>query len=103
MFPLSTFIMSLEDFLEKDTFNIAAASALLSWAGLVASNNHLMEKEKKYEEVQKEVEQLVEKYKVTDDELMGAGYDLDGHQPMLDDEELMERADKLVAREEGWY
>ena len=95
--------MSLEDFLEKDTFNIAAARALLSWAGLVASNNHLTEKEKKYEEVQKEVEQLVEKYKVTDDEIMGANYDLDGHQPMLDDEELMERADKLMAREEGWY
>ena len=50
-----------------------------------------------------EVEQLVEKYKVTDDELMGADYDLDGQQPMLDDEELMERADKLVAREEGGY
>jgi single-stranded DNA-specific DHH superfamily exonuclease len=93
--------MSLEDFLEKDTFNIAAASALLSWAGLVASNNHLTEKEKKYEELQKEVEQLVEKYKVTDDELMGADYDLDAELP--EEEELMERADKLVAREEGWY
>lgn len=104
MFPLSTFItMSLEEFLENDTFRIAAANALLSSAKMVASNNDQKEKEKKYEELQKEVEKLVEKYGVTDDELMGADYDLDGHQPMLDDEELIERADKLVAREEGWY
>lgn len=92
--------MSLEEFLENDTFRIAAANALLSWAGLVASNNDQTEKEKKYEELQKEVEQLVEKYKVTDDELMGADYDLDAELP--GEEELMERADKLVAREEGW-
>ena len=59
------------------------------------------EKEKKYEEVQEEVATLVEKYKVTQDELFGADCDLDG-QPMLEDEELMERADKLVAHEEGW-
>ena len=95
--------MSLEDFLEKETYQIAAANALLSWAKLVASNNDQTEKEKKYEELQKEVEQLVEKYGVTDEELFGAHCDLDGHQPMLDNEELMERADKLVAREEGWY
>lgn len=100
MFPLSTFItMSLEEFLEKDTFRIAAAYKLLDWAKLVASNDQT-EKEKKYEELQKEVDQLVEKYGVTDDELFGAGCDLDAELP--DNEELMERADKLVAREEGW-
>jgi hypothetical protein len=92
--------MSFEDFLEKDTFRIAAAYQLLNWAGLVASNNDLKEKEKKYEDIQVEVEKLVEKYKVTDDELMGADYDLDAELP--GEEELMERADKLVAREEGW-
>jgi hypothetical protein len=90
--------MSLEEFLENDTFRIAAAYQL-SLAGLVASNNKT-EKEEKYEELQKEVDQMVEKYGVTDDELFGAGCDLDAELP--DNEELMERADKLVAREEGW-
>ena len=93
----------MEKFLGSDTFNIAAAYALLEWAKLVASNNKKKEKEKKYEEVQEEVATLVEKYGVTQDELFGAECDLDGHQPtMLEDDELMEMADKLVAHEEGW-
>jgi hypothetical protein len=92
--------MSLDQFLEHDTFKIAAAYKLLDWAKLVASNNDQAEKEEKYEELQKEVEVLVEKYGVTDDELFGADCDLDAELPEA--EELMERADKLVAREEGW-
>jgi hypothetical protein len=72
----------------------------LEWAKLVAYVNH-KEKLKKYEEVQEEVEVLIEKYGVTEDELFGAECDLDG-QPMLKDEELMEMADKLMAHEEGW-
>ena len=92
--------MSLEEFLEKDTFKIAAAYQLLNWAKLVASINK-KEKEKKYEDLQKEVDVLVEKYKVTDEELFGADCDLDAELP--EEEELMDRADKLVAREEGWY
>jgi hypothetical protein len=93
--------MSLEEFLEKDTFKIAAAYQLLNWAKLVASNNDKTEKEKKYEDLQKEVEVLIKKYGVTDDELFGADCDLDAELP--EEEELMERADKLVAREEGWF
>jgi len=96
--------MSLEDFLVKngsETFHIAAAYQLLEWAKLVAYVNH-KEKLKKYEEVQEEVATLVEKYGVTEDEIFGAECDLDGQQPMLKDEELMEMADKLVAHEEGW-
>ena len=97
------FIKTMEKFLGSDTFNIAAAYALLEWAKLVASNNKKKEKEKKYEEVQEEVATLVEKYGVTQDELFGAECDLDGHQPtMLEDDELMEMADKLVAHEDGW-
>ena len=84
--------MSLEDFLANGgTFLIAEAYQLLELAKLVKN---------KYEEAQKEVAKLVEKYGVTDDELVGASCDLDAW--MLDDEELMERADKLVAREKGW-
>jgi phosphopantothenoylcysteine synthetase/decarboxylase len=86
----------------SETYRIAAAYQLLEWAKLVASNNGKKEKEKKYEEVQEEVGTLAEKYEVTADEMFGAGCDLDGHQPMLENEELMERADKLVAHEEGW-
>lgn len=89
--------MSLDEFLGTDTFTIAAAYALLDWAKLVSK-----EKEKKYEDVQKEVEKLADKYGVTDTEIMGAGYNLDGEQPMATREELIERADKLVACEEGW-
>jgi hypothetical protein len=95
--------MSLEEFLVSElgseTFRIAAYQ-LLEWAKLVASNNDQKEKEKKYEELQKEVEKLAEKYVVTDDEIFGAGCDLDAEMP--DNEVLMERADKLVAHEEGW-
>ena len=94
--------MSLEEFIGSDTFDIAAAYQLLEWAKMVAFNNDKKEKEKKYEEVQEEVATLVEKYGVTQDELFGADCDLDGQQPMLEDDELMERADKLVAHEEGW-
>jgi hypothetical protein len=98
--------MSLEDFLVKngsETFHIAAAYELLEWAKLVAYNNNKKEKEKKYEEVQEEVATLVKKYGVTQDELFGAQCDLDGHQPTtLEDDELMEMADKLVAHEDGW-
>ena len=84
--------MSLEVFLANgDTFLIAEAYQLLELAKLVKN---------KYEEAQKEVAKLVEKYGVTDDELFGASCDLDAW--MLDDEELMERADKLVAHEKGW-
>jgi hypothetical protein len=94
--------MSLEDFLTgesgNETYRIAAAYQLLEMAKLIASNNK--EKEKKYEELQKEVETLAEKYEVTGDEIMDAGYDLDAE--MTAEEELMERADKLVAHEEGW-
>jgi hypothetical protein len=46
------------------------------------------------------VDVLVEKYKVSAEDLFGADCDLDGQS--LDHEDLMERADKLVAREEGW-
>ncbi len=45
------------------------------------------EKEKKYEEVQKEVEMLAEKYGVTNDEIFGASCDLDGERPMPDAED----------------
>ena len=96
--------MSLEDFLVKngrETFHIAAAYQLLEWAKLVAYVNH-KEKLKKYEEIQEEVEVLIEKYGVTDNEIFGAACNLDGHQPMLKGDELMEMADKLVAHEEGW-
>ncbi len=90
--------MSLEEFLGNDTFTIAAAYALLDWAKLVASK----EKETKYEEVQKEVDKLADKYGVTDTDIMGARYNLDGEQPMATREELIDRADKLVACEDGW-
>ena len=87
--------MSLEEFLGSETYRIAAAYQLLEWAKLVAK-----EKEKKYEEIQKEVRMLADKYEVTADEMFGAGCDLDAEMP--DDEVLMKRADKLLAHEEGW-
>lgn len=91
--------MSLEQFLEKDTFRIAAAYALMVVATLVAPK----EKQKKYDELQEELVMLIDKYKVTDDELFGANCDLGGEQPsMPDEEEVMERADKLLAHENGW-
>ena len=86
----------------NETFHIAAAYQLLEWAKDIAYVNHKKEKKEKYEEVQEEVATLVEKYGVTDNELFGAACDLDGQQPMLEDDELMEMADKLVAHEEGW-
>ena len=90
----STFTMSLEEFLEKDTFKIAAAYQLLNWAKLVAS----IDKKEKYEDLQKEVEVLIKKYGVTDEEIFGADCDLDAELP--EEEVLIERADKLVARED---
>ena len=95
--------MSLEVFLVKggsETYYIAAACQLLKWANSVAYINNHKEKEKKYAEIQEEVDVLVEKYKVSAEDLFGADCELDGQS--LDHEELMERADKLVAREEGW-
>jgi len=86
--------MSLEEFLEKDTFKIAAAYQLLNWAKLVAS----IDKKEKYEDLQKEVEVLIKKYGVTDDDIFGADCDLDAELP--EEEVLIERADKLVARED---
>ena len=86
----------------SETFHIAAAYQLLEWAKDVAYVNHKKEKEEKYEEVQEEVEVLIEKYGVTDNEIFGAACNLDGQQPMLKADELMEMADKLVAHEEGW-
>ena len=86
----------------NETFHIAAAYQLLEWAKDIAYVNHKKEKKEKYEEVQEEVATLVEKYGVTDNEQFGAACDLDGQQPMLEDDELMEMADKLVAHEEGW-
>jgi hypothetical protein len=91
--------MSLEQFLKNDTFCIAAAYALMNLAILVAPK----EKQKKYEELQEELVMLIDKYHVTDDELFGANCDLGGEQPsMPDEEEIMERADKLLAHENGW-
>jgi len=95
----------MEEFLVikgSETYRIAAAYQLLEWAKMVASTNDKKEKAKKYEEVQEEVGTLAEKYEVTADEMFGAGCDLDGQYPMLEDDELMEMADKLVAHEEGW-
>ena len=95
--------MSLEEFLTSggsETFRIAEAYQLLNLAIDVAYVNHKKEKEKKYEEVQEEVETLAEKYGVTDAEMFGASCGLDAEMP--DHEELMERADKLVAHEKGW-
>jgi HD superfamily phosphodiesterase len=94
--------MSLEEFLtsghENINLRIAAAYKLLEWAKAGAPKK----KAEKYEEIQKEVDALVEKYEVTGTEMFGAECDLDGQQPLLDDEELMELADKLVAHEDGW-
>ena len=95
--------MSLEEFLTSElgseTFRIAAAYQLLEWAKLVASNNDKKEKEKKYEELQQAVEEMAVKY-VTSDDIIRAACDLAAESP--DDDVLMERADKLVAREKGW-
>jgi hypothetical protein len=86
--------MALEQFLENDTFLIAAAYELTKWSILVA------EKEQKYEELLQELAVLVEKYKVSDAELFDAQVSLDAES--LEDEEMLERADRLVARDASW-
>jgi hypothetical protein len=92
--------MSLEQFLENDTSLIAAAYELTNWSILVASNLDYTEKEKKYEELLQELAVLVEKYKVSDAELFGAQVSLDAES--LAEEEMLERADRLMARDTSW-
>ena len=86
--------MSLEEFLGTDAIAIAAAYHLLNWAKMTASYRQ-PEKEKKYEDLQQAVEEMAVKY-VTSDDIIRAACDLATESP--DDEVLMERADKLVAR-----
>jgi hypothetical protein len=86
--------MALEQFLENDTFLIAAAYELTKWSILKA------EKEQKYEELLQELAVLVEKYKVSDAELFDAQVSLDAES--LEDEEMLERADRLMARDASW-
>lgn len=92
--------MSLEQFLENDTFLIAAAYELTKWSILVASNLHYTEKEQKYEELLQELDVLVEKYKVSNDALFDAQVSLDAES--LEEEEMLERADKLMAQDASW-
>ena len=89
--------MSLDQFLKSNTFLIAAAYQLLNWAKMVTKDK---EKEKLYNDLQEEVDKLADKYNVTNADIFGASCDLDAE--MLDAEDLMERADKLVARDEEW-
>ena len=93
--------MALEQFLENDTFLIAAAYELTKWSILVASNLDYTEKEQKYEELLQELAVLVEKYKVSNDALFDAQVSLDAES--LQEEEMLERADKLMAQDAGWY
>jgi len=86
--------MALEQFLENDTFLIAAAYELTKWSILKA------DKEKKYEELLQELAVLVEKYKVSDADLFDAQVSLDAES--LEDEEMLERADRLMARDASW-
>jgi uncharacterized protein YpbB len=89
--------MTLDQFLKSNTFLIAEAYQLLNWAKMVTKDK---KKEKTYDDLQEEVNKLADKYNVTDAEIFGASCDLDAQ--MLDTEEVIARADKLVAREEGW-
>ena len=93
--------MSLEQFLENDTYRIAAAYELTKWSILKASNLDYKEKEQKYEELLEQLAALVEKYKVSDDTLFDAQVSLDAES--LEDEEMLERADKLMAHDASWY
>jgi len=88
--------MALEQFLENDTFLIAAAYELTKWSILKADK----EKEQKYEELLQELAVLVEKYQVSDAELFDAQVSLDAES--LEDEEMLERADRLMARDASW-
>jgi len=92
--------MALEQFLENDTFLIAAAYELTKWSILKAYNLDYKEKEQKYEELLEQLAALVEKYKVSDAELFDAQVSLDAES--LEDEEMLERADKLMAQDAGW-
>ena len=88
--------MALEQFLENDTYRIAAAYELTKWSILVANK----EKEQKYEELLEQLAELVQKYKVSDAELFDAQVSLEAES--LEDEEMLERADKLMAQDESW-
>ena len=92
--------MALEQFLENDTFLIAAAYELTEWSILVASNLDYTEKKQKYEELLQELAVLVEKYKVSGAELFDAQVSLDAES--LEEEEMLERADKLMAKDASW-
>jgi DNA-binding transcriptional regulator PaaX len=92
--------MSLEQFLENDTSLIAAAYELTKWSILKAEIMDYTEKEQKYEEFLQELAVLVEKYKVSDAELFDAQVSLDAES--LEDEEMLERADRLMARDANW-
>ena len=107
--------MALEQFIENDTYRIAAAYELTKWSILKAYNLHYNEKEqkyedflkhltslvKKYEDFLKELAALVKKYKVSDAELFDAQVSLEAES--LEDEEMLERADKLIALDASWY
>jgi hypothetical protein len=92
--------MSLEQFLENDTFLIAAAYELTKWMILKAEIMDYTEKEQNYEELFQELTVLVEKYKVSDADLFDAQVSLDAES--LQDEEMLERVDKLMARDASW-
>ena len=92
--------MTLEQFLEHDTWRIAAAYELTKWSILKASNLDYTEKEKKYEDFLQELTVLVEKYMVSDAELYDAQVSLDAES--LEDEEMLERTDKLMAQDANW-
>jgi hypothetical protein len=92
--------MALEQFLENDTFLIAAAYELTKWSIFKAYNLDYKEKEQKYEELLDQLAVLVEKYKVSDAVLFDAQVSLDAES--LEDEEMLERADRLVARDASW-
>jgi hypothetical protein len=85
--------MSLEESLDKDEFNVAHALALIRMAKDVAFNTGHKEKEKKYKELEVELEVLADTYKLTDVLILGACEDLDCKE--LTNEEILERADKV--------
>jgi hypothetical protein len=87
--------MALEQFLENDTYRIAAAYELTKWSILLAN-----EKEQKYEELLEQLGVLVKKYNVSDAELFDAQVSLEAES--LENEEMLERADKLMAQDASW-
>jgi len=98
--PFTFIQMSLEQFLENDTWRIAAAYELTKWSILKAEILDYKEKEKEYTEFLEQLAVLVEKYKVSDADLFDAQVSLDADE--LEDEEMLERADKLIAKDESW-